>query len=412
MHNDLSARLRAYANLVIKAGCNIQPGQELYLQAAADCLPFARLLVEEAYLAGAKHVTVSLHDEAISRLHYDHCALEEFQKVAEWAALRNNSMAREGAAILSITSEDPQAMQGIDPAKPMAAAVAAHAACKEFYDALDLGRIPWCIVGAASPAWAARVFPGEDADKAVTQLWDAILTTVRITGEGDPVAAWAAHRRSFEQRAAWLNAQHFDALHYTNALGTNLTVGLNPGSIWKGGGDVTVAGLPFFPNMPTEELFTTPDPARTNGIVHSALPLSHNGTLIDDFSLTFKDGRAVACTAKSGQDMLEALIAADKGASQLGEVALIPYDSPIRNTGLLFYNTLFDENASCHLAIGKGFPDCIEGGTEMSEDELKAAGVNDSAIHVDFMIGTADLNITGIKANGEETPIFQNGNWA
>jgi aminopeptidase len=410
---DHNQRLERYANLIITAGCNLQPGQELYLNASTECSELARALVAAAYQAGARHVTVAFGDEKISRLHYDNCALEVFENVPEWSALRSNSMVREGAAILSITSEDPMAMTGIDPAKPMAQARAAHIACKEFYDALDKGKNVWCIAAAASHAWASHVFPDLPSDQAYERLWQAILTATRCDDRiANPVAAWADHRRAFDARKQWLNQQGFSRLHYHNSLGTDLHVELNSTGIWNGGGDKTTDGREFFPNMPTEEVFTTPNYRHVDGIVYSALPLAHNGNLIEDFWLRFKDGVVVDCAAAKGEDMLKALLEVDEGAARLGEIALVPYDSPIRNANILFYNTLFDENASCHLAIGKGFPDCIVGGQDMTDEQLLEAGVNESAIHVDFMIGNEDLCITGIRNDGSEEPIFENGNWS
>jgi aminopeptidase len=310
-----------------------------------------------------------------------------------------------------VISEDPLALTGIDQRKLVANARASHEACKEFYDGMDQGRVVWCIVGGAAPAWAQHVFPALAPDEATEKLWEAIFATTRIY-EPDPVVAWQQHRASFGERKAWLNAQHFDALRYTNDLGTNLVVGLNSKGIWQGGGDVTVAGREFFPNMPTEEIFTTPDRLRAEGIVYSSMPLVHHGSLIEDFSLVFKGGRVQECQAKVGQDVLDAIFAVDEDAARLGECALVPWTSPIRQSGILFYTTLYDENASCHLAVGQGFPDCLEDGQRMSEDELKAAGVNKSATHVDFMIGTADLNIFGIHADGTEIPVFCEGEWA
>ncbi|MDR1015926.1 MAG: aminopeptidase [Coriobacteriales bacterium] len=413
MYSDFTfdQQLERYAKLVIETGCDLQEGQELYLSASVDQIGFARKLVKAAYEAGARHVTLALGDEQVARMQYDYCDLEVFQKTPEWSALRANSMAREGAAILSLTGNDPSLMAGIDPAKPMAAAVAGKAACQEFYDGMDLGRNVWCIVGAATPAWAAKVFPELPAEEATAKLWQAIFKTVRLDAD-DPAAAWAEHKRTLTQRMNWLNAQHFDSLHYHNGKGTDLTVGLNPRGRWNGAGDALKDGRYFFPNMPTEEVYTTPDYHRVDGIVYSALPLNHNGSLIEDFWVRFEGGKAVASGAERGADVLAAIISADAGSCQLGECALIPYDSPIRATGVLFLDTLFDENASCHLALGKGFPDCIEGGLEMEPDELKAAGVNDSAMHVDFMVGTADLNIDGVKTDGSVVPVFRGGNWA
>lgn len=407
-------RLRAYARLIVEAGCALRPGQELFVRADINAASFVRMIVREAYDLGARHVTVRFNDEIIDRMHFDHCGLDVFEEFPAWAAELNNSMARGGAAVLSIVSDDPEGNNGIDARKLVARAQASHAACKEFYDALDFGRCVWCIAGAASPSWARKVFPGQAESEAVDALWNAILATVRVTSENaaDAVANWNAHRESFAQRCAWLNSQHFDALRYENAHGTNLTVGLPERHVWNGGGDTTVDGVQFFPNMPTEEIFTTPDRMRAEGTVVSAMPLAHNGALIENFSVTFEGGRAVAVSAECGQDVLQSIVDTDENSCRLGEVALVPLESPIRQSGVLFFNTLYDENASCHLALGTGFPDCYEGGFDMTDEELLAGGVNKSATHVDFMIGTEDLHITGIKENGEEVPVFVNGTWA
>jgi aminopeptidase len=255
------------------------------------------------------------------------------------------------------------------------------------------------------------VFPTLTPDEATAKLWEAIFATTRVN-EPSPVAAWQQHRASFDARKAWLNAQRFDALRYTNGLGTDLLVGLNSAGIWQGGGDVTVEGREFFPNMPTEEIFTTPDRLRAEGVVYSSMPLVHHGSLVEDFSLVFKDGRVQECRAQTGQDVLEAIFTVDENAARLGECALVPWNSPIRESGILFYNTLYDENASCHLAVGQGFPDCLTDGQQMDEKELEAAGVNKSATHVDFMIGTSDLTIVGIRKDGTEVPLMHAGEWA
>lgn len=411
---SLDERMRAYARLIVEAGCALEPGQDLFVRANIESAPLVRLITQEAYDLGAHHVTVRFSDETIERMHYDHCAMDVFENVPSWLAELNNSMARNGAAVLTIDSDDPEAMSGIDTRKLIARAQASHKACKEFYDALDFGRCVWCIVGGSSPAWARKVFPELPEHEAVERLWDAIFKTVRLEGADAAAAveAWNKHRDSFADRCAWLNAQRFDALHYTNAHGTDLTVGLTDKHLFNGGGDTTVDGVTFFPNMPTEEIFSTPDRLRAEGTVVSAMPLAHNGSLIENFSLTFKNGRVVDLHAERGEDVLRSIVETDENSCRLGEVALVPFDSPIRNAGVLFYSTLFDENASCHLALGRGFADCYEGGYDMTEDELFEAGVNKSATHVDFMIGTDDLNIDGIKADGERVAIFRNGNWA
>lgn len=410
----LAERMRAYARLIVEAGCALEPGNDLFVRARIDSAPFVRLIVNEAYDLGAHRVTVHFSDEAIERMHFDRCAMDVFETVPAWLAELNNGMARAKTAVLTIDSDDPEAMAGIDTRKLIARAQANHKACKEFYDALDFGRCVWCIAGAASPAWARKVFPDLPEDEAVERLWNAIFATVRLEGSdaAAAVAAWRAHRESFVERCSWLNAQRFDALHYSNARGTDLTVGLTDKHLFNGGGDTTVDGVRFFPNMPTEEIFSTPDRMRAEGTVVSALPLSHNGSLIENFSLTFEGGRVVDLHAERGEDVLRSIVETDENSCRLGEVALVPFDSPIRASGVLFYSTLFDENASCHLALGQGFPDCYEGGLQMDEDELFAAGVNTSATHVDFMIGTEDLDIDGIKADGTRVAVFRNGTWA
>ena len=408
------ARLRAYARLIVEAGCALKPGQDLFVRAEISSAPLVRLITQEAYDLGAHQVTVRYHDEVVERMHYDHCPMDVFETMPEWSALLNNSMAQNGAAILSIDSDDPEAMTGVDPQKLRARAQASHTACKPFYEALDFGRCVWCIVGGAAPAWAKKVFPELPEDEAMDALWEAIFTTVRLTSDdpAEAIAAWRAHRESFVARSKWLNDQHFDALHYTNSYGTDLTLGMTDRHIFTGGGDTTVDGVQFFPNMPTEEIFTSPDRNRAEGTVVSALPLVHHGSLIENFSLTFHEGRVVELHAEKGEDILRSIVEVDENSCHLGEAALVPFDSPIRNSGVLFYSTLYDENASCHLALGQGFPDCYIGGYDMTEDELFAAGVNKSATHVDFMIGTEDLNIDGIKKDGTVVPIFRNGNWA
>lgn len=408
---NLTERLEKYAELLIVKGCAFKEGQELFVRSPIQVAQFTRMVVACAYRHGARHVTVSWSDEAVSRLAYDNAPLEVFEATPSWQAELNNSMARNNAAVLTILSDDPQAMKGVDQRKVMARVVSNHEACKEFYDALDRGRCVWCIAGAASPVWASQVFPELDEVAATERLWEAILDTSRVTD--DPCKAWDEHRESFEERKAWLNAQRFSKLHYTASNGTDLAVGLIEGSHWEGGGQMGADGVTyFFPNIPTEEIFTSPDRLATEGVVHSALPLIHNGSPVEDFWIRFEGGRAVECDARVGRDVLQGIINTDDKSCFLGECALVPFDSPIRNTGVLFLETLYDENASCHLALGKGFPEVLEGGYDMSADELLSAGLNESAAHVDFMIGTADLNITGIKADGTEVAVFVDGNWA
>lgn len=408
---SLEIQLQNYARLLIRTGCALKEGQEVLLTAPVEAAAFARMVVEEAWAAGAGAVTVEWTDDVVSRLHYLHAPQSAFEAVPDWKALQRNGAAQRGAVILSLDGEDPDGMAGVDPSRFTAWSRAVHRDCKAFYDGMDLGRNVWCIAGAATPKWAKKVFPSLPEREAVEKLWQAILATARADG-ADPAGAWKDHSAAFQRRVKLLNARQFDSLRYTAANGTDFTVGLNRNHVWAGGGAETVDGTWFFPNMPTEEIFTTPHRDRAEGVVHSALPLNYNGGLIEDFWIKFEGGKAVDCGAAKGLDLLKSILAVDEGAAHLGEVALVPHASPIAQSGILFYSTLYDENAACHLALGKGFPECVEGGLEMDEEALKAHHVNLSATHVDFMIGTADLNITGILADGTEVPVFREGNWA
>ncbi len=408
---SLDALLQNYARLLIRTGCALRPGQEVLLTAPVEAAGFARMVAQEAWEAGASAVTVEWVDDVISRLKYLHAPQSAFEKVPDWLTVQRNGVAERGGVILSLDGDDPDGMAGIDPSLFTAWARAVHRDCKAFYDGMDLGRNVWCIAGAATPKWAQKVFPGLPENEAVERLWQAILSTARADGP-DPAGAWADHSAAFRRRTQLLNARQFDALHYTAANGTDFTVGLNQNHVWAGGGAETVDGTWFFPNMPTEEIFTSPHRDRAHGIVHSALPLNYNGGLIEDFWVKFEGGAAVDCGAAKGLELLKSILAEDEGAQNLGEVALVPHASPIAQSGILFYSTLYDENAACHLALGKGFPECVQGGLEMDEGALRDHHINLSATHVDFMIGTADLNITGILPDGTEVPVFRAGNWA
>lgn len=408
---SLENALQNYARLLIRTGCALKPGQEVLLTAPVDAAPFARMVVAEAWAAGAGSVTVEWTDDTVSRLKYLHAPMSSFENVPDWLALQRNGAAQRGAVMLSLDGNDPDGMAGVDPSRFTAWAKAVHRDCKAFYDGMDLGRNVWCIAGAATPAWAKKVFPGVSEAEAMEKLWTAILSTARSDGAA-PDKAWRDHSAAFQRRVELLNARQFDALHYTAQNGTDFTVGLNKNHLWAGGGAETVDGVKFFPNMPTEEIFTSPHRDRAEGIVHSALPLNYRGGLIEDFWIRFRHGAAVDCGAARGLELLQSILAVDEGARHLGEVALVPHASPIAQTGILFYSTLYDENAACHLALGKAFPECVEGGLDMDENALAEHHLNLSATHVDFMIGTADLNITGILPGGTEIPVFQNGNWA
>lgn len=403
--------IKKYAELLVKKGVNLQPGQELIVDASIEQVELVRAIAKVAYENKAKDVIVHYHDEVVSRLRYENCDVQHFESVPKYLQELRNEYVLKNAAIITLTGDDPENMKGIDPLKIQAWSRAVHLACKPFYDRLDLGINRWCIAGAPTLGWANKVFPEQSNKEAVHSLWQTIFKTVYLDDE-DPLKRWDEHRRSFEARVKALNDMKIKTLHYTNDLGTDLTIGLNKDYLFAGGGSYTTDGIYSFPNIPTEEIFTTPNKYQVNGTIISALPLYYNGNVIDDFSITFKDGKAVEYHAKVGEEVLASIIETDEGSHYLGEVALIPYDSPISKMNLLFYNTLYDENASCHLALGKGFSECIENGLSMNKEQLLEKGVNDSLTHVDFMIGTADLNIEAVLENDEKIMIFKDGNWA
>ncbi|MFR7592909.1 MAG: aminopeptidase [Longibaculum sp.] len=403
--------LKKYAELLVKQGVNLQKGQELIVEASIECYELAREITAQAYAVGTKDVIVYYSDEKISRMRFENCDVEHFETVPQYLIELRNQYALKNAALISITSSDPEAMKGIDPMKIQTWSKAVRVACKPFYDGMDLGINRWCIAGAPSVAWANKVFPDMSDSEAVKALWQAIFKVTRCDSE-NPVETWNEHRRSFEKRIQVLNEKKIQSLHYTNSLGTDLTIGMNKDYVFAGGGGYTTDGIYSFPNIPTEEIFTSPNRNQVNGVVYSAMPLNYNGNLIDEFSMTFENGRIVDYSAKEGYEVLKSIIETDEGSHYLGEVALIPYDSPIRNLGILFYNTLFDENASCHLAIGKGFGECIKDGLSMTKEQLFEKGINDSLTHIDFMIGTKDLSIVATLEDGEEFVVFKDGNFA
>lgn len=407
---NLQENLKKYAKLIVVSGLNLQENQILVIDASIECVELVRLITKEAYQYKAKEVVVHFHDEEISRQKYLHASQDVFETVPNWFSSFRNDYAKQNAAFLTIVSDDPEAMKGIDPTKIATWAKQVHHACKPFYDTLDLGINSWCIVGASSLSWAKKVYPELSNQEAVEQLWKAIFKATKVDQQ-DPIEAWKQHRKSFEKRVHYLNSLELDRMVYTNSLGTNLSIGMIDQYLFAGGGSYLTNGLYTFPNIPTEEIFCSPERNRTNGTVYSSMPLNYNGSLIDEFYLTFKDGKVVDYGAKQGYEMLKEIIETDEGSHYLGEAALVPYDSNISNMNLLFYNTLFDENASCHLALGKGFMECIKDGMKMNKEQLFDHGINDSYTHVDFMIGTKDLNIEGIKKDGTSIPIFKDGNF-
>ena len=406
----IEEKLREYAQLLVQVGLNIQREQTLVISSPVECAFFARLCAEEAYAVGCREVVMSWSDDALGRMKYLHAAEDVFDTVPLWRRHFYNDYALEGAAYLAISASDPENLKGVDHQRLVRAQQASGKALKDFDRLQMCGGFPWCIASIPIPSWARKVFP-DAGDGAVDKLWDAIFAAVRITGDGTCVEKWHRHIETLARRVEKLNALNFKSLHYTNSLGTDLTVELPEGHIWEAGNDVTLSGQTYIANIPTEEVFTSPLKTGVNGVVYSALPLSHNGTIIDKFRFVVRDGKIVEAHAEQGEEALQAAISVDEGASYFGEVALVPYDSPISNQKILFYNTLFDENASCHIAFGEAYP-CLKGGQEMSKEELKARGLNDSITHVDFMVGTPDLSIVGTTHDGRKIPVFVNGNFA
>lgn len=402
--------LQEYARIIASLGVNVTSDKYVVLRCPVEAAELGRLVEEECFKLGAKDVIMMWDDQRAARIRVDNASLEQFQTVPEWRAESRNYYAREGCVSIAIVAEDPDIFAGADSEKMMASTLASRKAFKEFYKIMDEGGVRWTVVAYPNEAWAKKVFPNDTPANAVKKLWAAIFKTVRI-GRGDCVKKWKSHDRMLKRRAKVLNTERFVSLHMKNSLGTDFTVGLADGHIWKGGSEKCRDKVSYFPNMPTEEIFTMPDCRKADGKVYSAMPLSYQGELIDKFWLEFKDGKVVNHGAESGLRALDRLLNTDEGSRRLGEVALIPYDSPISNLGILFYNTLFDENASCHLALGECYPDTMKGGEKLSEEELLARGGNRSANHVDFMIGTADMEIIGIKVDGTEVKVFENGNF-
>ncbi len=405
-----STVLKKYAELLIKTGVNIQKNQTLIITSPLECADFARVIAETAYQSGAREVVMNWKDELSSKIKFLHAPDEIFDEFPEWQKEFYLSYAKKGAAFVSIAASDPELLKEVDPDRVVRVQKASNTALEEYRERIMSNRNAWSIISIPTKAWAKKVFPQAAEEEAVEKLWAAILKAVRVD-TADPVAAWRQHSEDLKKSMQYLNAHKFKKLHYKNSAGTDVTVELPDGHIWLGGPEHTAEGIEFVANMPTEEVFTMPKKTGVNGTVVSAKPLNYNGTLIDKFSLTFKDGRIVDCKAEEGYEVLKKLVETDEGSHYLGEVALVPFDSPISNSNILFYNTLFDENASCHFAIGKAYPITIENGTTMSKDQLAQAGVNDSIVHVDFMIGTADLEITGTTADGKTIQVFKDGNF-
>lgn len=404
--------LKEYAQLLVKVGANVQKGQWVRLQAEVEQLPLAEAITEACYEAGAKYVELLWSCGSIDRLHYRHASAETLGTVLPWEEARAKQMTVDLPVRIFIASADPDELDGI-PADILSSVARMRAqVLKKYRDEID-GKHQWLIAAAASPKWAKKVFPHEPEDAAVEKLWQSIFSCVYLTGEVDGETAWKRHTRRMAEKAAWLNQQGFVRLEYKSANGTDFSVDLIPGAKWTGAGDINHCNGAFYvPNMPTEEVFTSPMKGVCQGRLVSTKPLSWSGQIIDRFTVDFADGRVVSCQAEIGEEALKKMFAMDEGASMLGELALVPKESPVNRSGLMFYNTLFDENACCHVAVGRGFGEVLEGFMEMSQEEIHSKGVNDSVLHVDFMVGSDDLNITGFRADGSAVPVFINGTWA
>lgn len=409
----MDPRLEKYAKLLISVGINAQPGQTLVIRCPVDKAAFARMLVSEAYRVGVREVVMRWGDQFISRETYLHAADEIFDTYRQWQADEMNTLAREGAAFLSIDSSDPDGMAGIDHSRMVRQSRAFGPAVREYREMQMADKVQWCIAALPEVNWAKKMFPGLPEDEAMAKLMDAICATMRITADNDPAAAWRAHNAALNERKAKLTAFNFKSLHYVNSLGTDLVIELPENHYWDGGNSVSAKGVPFNANMPTEEIFTAPKRDGVNGRVVSTKPFDVGGEIIPRFAFTFKDGKIVGVEAEDPhhRELLEAEIALDEGASYLGEVALVPYDSPISRMDVLFYDTLFDENASCHLAFGASYPN-VRGGADMTEEQRREAGLNQSITHEDFMVGSRDLSIVGTTWDGREIPVFVDGNFA
>ena len=403
--------LKKYAKLAIYQGVNVQKNQTLVISSPIECAKFTRMLVEEAYIKGAKEVVVQWNDELTGKLKYKYSPMEVFETVPEWVKESRLSYAKEGACFLSISASDPELLKDVDPKKVATFRKASSIASREFSSRLMSNENAWSIVSIPTVGWAKKVFPNVSEDEAVEKLWNAIFKIVRVDSQ-DPVKAWEEHKNTLKKNMDFLNSKRFKSLHYTNSLGTDLIIQLPEKHLWAGGAEFTQDGTEFIANMPTEEIFSMPKKTGVNGKVVSSMPLNYGGNLINNFSLTFKDGKVVDFSAEEGYETLKNLLDTDEGAKYLGEVALVPYNSPISNSNIIFFNTLYDENASCHLALGSAYATCIKDGANLPREEYDKYGINDSLTHVDFMIGSPDLQIVGETHDGETVQIFKDGNWA
>lgn len=401
--------LRSYAKLIATVGVNVQKGQEVFLYAELDQPEFVKMVVEECYRAGAKRVIVDWNYQPLDKIQIRWRSQRNLGTVADWEEARWKHYLDEIPCRIYLVSEDPDGLKGVNQEKMAKAQQSRYKVIKPYRDQIE-NKYQWCIAAVPGEAWAKKLFPHLRKGQAIEKLWEAILAASRV--DDDPVAAWNAHNEDLAKRCAYLNGLGIETLVYKSSNGTDLRVGMIPEAEFKGGGETSLKGIFFNPNIPTEEVFISPMRGKAEGIVYSTKPLSYQGQLIENFSVRFENGKAVEVHAEKNEALLQKLISMDEGAAYLGECALVPYDSPIQKSGLLFYETLFDENAACHLALGMGFADTIKDFDKYTLEECRKMGVNDSMIHEDFMIGSADLDIDAITRDGRTVPIFRKGNWA
>lgn len=407
---NFEQNLEKYADLAIKVGVNIQPGQTLLLRTPIECAPLARKIVKKAYEVGAKNVHIEWSDEECTLIKYLDAPEEVFNEFPRWISEQYVDIAKEGGAFLSIYAQNPDLLKNVDSKRVANFQKASASALKEWRSYTLSDKSKWSIIAAPTKDWALKVFPDLSENEAVDKMWEAIFKCTRVDQE-NPVEAWNNHNNNLKEKTDFLNVNNFKSLKFKSSK-TDLVIELPKKHAWLSGSSKDPNGIDFNANIPTEEIFTLPNKYGVNGTVSSTKPLVYGGNVINNFTITFKDGKIVDFTAEQGYDVLENLIATDEGSHYLGEVALVPFSSPISDTNIVFFNTLFDENASCHLAIGAAYKSCIENGADMSSDDMEKYGVNDSLTHVDFMIGSSDMDIVGETFDGLEIQIFKSGNWA
>ncbi len=402
--------MQKYAALIAKKGANVQKGQDVIISASVEQPEFVRMVVDECYKAGARSVKVDWTYQPLQKSTYRYCKTAVLGKVEDWELAKMNHLAETLPASIYIMSDDPDGLKGINQKKVSDVSKKRYPIIKPITDKMS-NKYQWCIAAVPGKKWAKKIFPEMRASSAMEKLWEMILYTSRADGD-DPVQAWCDHNADLKQRCDYINSLGATELRYRSSNGTDFTVGLIPEAQFLGGSDTTIGGVEYNPNIPSEEVFTSPMRGKAEGTLVATKPLSYRGELIENFSLTFKEGKVVDIKAEKNEELLRNMVSMDEGAAYIGECALIPYDSPIRNTEITFFETLFDENACCHVALGAGFENCIKGYEDKTIEECRAMGINDSMIHVDFMIGSPDLSIDAVCADGKVVPLFRDGNWA